>query len=313
MTVMSSEAFDDQAPAWFQWAWYPALIAGSMGATYWLMGQGVHAGLAVVQVFLGSLVLLALLERVYPRYVGWNRSRGDIRVDGIHYVVSAALGSVVVSNALLTSAMVVLGGWLSAQLGVGLWPSGWPILAQVALGLIVVEFAGYWLHRLTHEYDILWRFHAIHHSAPRLYWLNATRNHPIDSIILGVGQKLMIVPLGPPTEVFALLGVVAAVHGFSQHTNLQQRCGPLNWIFATAELHRWHHSQTLREANSNYGQTLIIWDILFGTRYLPDRAPPEAVGIGDLPGFPVTYWGHLLAPFRWRRVQAESGHQPGHV
>jgi hypothetical protein len=43
---------------------------------------------------------------------------------------------------------------------------------------------------------------------------------------------------------------------------------------------------------------LIIWDIVFGTRKLPPRAPPEDVGFSDPPAFPQTFWPQLLAPFR---------------
>jgi len=74
-----------------------------------------------------------------------------------------------------------------------------------------------------------------------------------------------------------------------------------------AELHRWHHSRVLEEANTTYGQNLIVWDVVFGTRFLPaDREPPEDIGITDLPTFPMDYLGQLLSPVRWRRIQRES-------
>ncbi len=65
--------------------------------------------------------------------------------------------------------------------------------------------------------------------------------------------------------VLALFTLVSAVHGVFQHTNLPIRCGPLNWFFSMAELHRWHHSRLLKEANTNYSQNLIVWDIVFCT------------------------------------------------
>jgi sterol desaturase/sphingolipid hydroxylase (fatty acid hydroxylase superfamily) len=74
-----------------------------------------------------------------------------------------------------------------------------------------------------------------------------------------------------------------------------------------AEPHRWHHSRTLQEANSNYGSNLIIWDLLFGTFFLPrDRQPPEAIGIGDMPAFPSRYLEQLASPFNWRQVKARA-------
>jgi sterol desaturase/sphingolipid hydroxylase (fatty acid hydroxylase superfamily) len=83
------------------------------------------------------------------------------------------------------------------------------------------------------------------------------------------------------------------------------RLGPLNWIFSMAEPHRWHHSRTLTEANSNYGSNLIVWDLVFGTFLLPPGAPRE-IGIADLPRFPTGYLAHLATPFRWSAVRREA-------
>jgi sterol desaturase/sphingolipid hydroxylase (fatty acid hydroxylase superfamily) len=74
-----------------------------------------------------------------------------------------------------------------------------------------------------------------------------------------------------------------------------------------AELHRWHHSRLLEESNTNFGQNLIVWDIVFGTRFLPkDRDPPSDIGIAGLPAFPMDYWGQLMSPFHWRRIHEQS-------
>jgi sterol desaturase/sphingolipid hydroxylase (fatty acid hydroxylase superfamily) len=88
---------------------------------------------------------------------------------------------------------------------------------------------------------------------------------------------------------------------------MQIRIGPLNWVFSMAELHRWHHSRLERESNTNYGQNLILWDILFGTRFLPkDREPPADIGIAKLAAFPMTWWQQLISPLVWRRIKSES-------
>ena len=83
--------------------------------------------------------------------------------------------------------------------------------------------------------------------------------------------------------------------------------GPLNWIFSITELHRWHHLKHGHGANHNYGVNLIVWDVIFGTRWLPDdRDPPEAIGIEALPAFPMGYWANLASPFRSQSVVSES-------
>ncbi len=131
----------------------------------------------------------------------------------------------------------------------------------------------------------------------------------------GIGKRLVTaeaitnasVALGAPPSVFALWVVAATIHGICQHANMQIRCGPLNWIFSMAELHRWHHSPLPLESNTNYGQNIILWDIVFGTRFLPsDRRPPRKVGIADLSGFPMTWWAQLWSPWRWERIKKAS-------
>jgi sterol desaturase/sphingolipid hydroxylase (fatty acid hydroxylase superfamily) len=82
------------------------------------------------------------------------------------------------------------------------------------------------------------------------------------------------------------------------------RLGPLNWIFSGPDLHRWHHSSVIEESNKNYGATLIFWDILFGTRFLPkDRRTPAILGIPQIPTFPKTFLGQLWVPFRWVKLK----------
>ena len=153
----------------------------------------------------------------------------------------------------------------------------------------------------------MWRFHAVHHSAPRLYWLNAGRFHPIDSFMTFAPSYILLVVMGSGEVMLAYFGIITTIHGIFQHANIQLRLGPLNWFFSMAELHRWHHSKTLHEANHNYGQTVSVWDWVFGTRYLPaNREPPEEIGIADLPSFPMTWWAQILSPFRWRQIKKAS-------
>ena len=82
-----------------------------------------------------------------------------------------------------------------------------------------------------------------------------------------------------------------------QHSNVDVRLGLLNWVVAGPELHRWHHSRHRTESEANYGNALIVWDVLFGTRRLPDRAPPLDVGLAGKP-YPSSYVAQILAPFR---------------
>jgi len=286
---------------------FPVVLAAAIAATIALMDAGVPPALAFTGPVVASYLFVMACERVVPYHRSWLRSRGDVRVDLGHLLVSGGLTLELLRPAMMALA-VALGGLVAPIVGDGLWPHDWPLVAQLVPALVVGEFFMYWVHRLAHEWDLLWRFHAVHHSAPRLYFLNAVRFHPVDLAISNYAPFVPLMALGASPELLALFALFSGVHGTFQHANIPIRLGPLNWLFSMAELHRWHHSRVLDEANTNFGQNLIVWDVVFGTRFLPrDREPPEEIGLTGLAAFPMDYWGQLLSPLRWRRIHRESG------
>jgi len=294
-----------QAPLLFQWGIFPIVMGAAIVMSWWLMQQGIAPAVAIAGPQFTAFAIVAIFEHVYPYHLRWNQSRSDISVDARHAVGIAILIAVITPA--VVGLGVAVGGWLSGKIGIGLWPTQWPLFFQIVLVLVVGELPGYWMHRFEHQWDGLWRFHAVHHSAPRLYWLNAGRFHPIDSFITFAPSYLLLVILGCGETILSYFGLITAIHGIFQHANVQLRLGPLNWFFSMAELHRWHHSKTVFEANHNYGQTISVWDWVFGTRYLPkDREPSEDIGIADLPGFPMTWWAQILSPFRWRAIKKST-------
>jgi sterol desaturase/sphingolipid hydroxylase (fatty acid hydroxylase superfamily) len=283
------------------WATFPAILGGAIALAIALMpAWGPPMALLLTQPFV--VLAIVVCERRFPFRRQWNRSHGDLGTDVWHAVVSG-IGTTQVVRPLIQAGGVVVAGALSRAVGLPLWPVDSPLLAQLALALVVAELPQYWLHRWQHEREWLWRFHSVHHSAPRLYWLNAARFHPADLGLLYAVGYLPLVVLGCPEAVIMLFTLFDAVFGMLQHSNIDVRLGSLNRIFSMAEPHRWHHSRVLREANTNYGSNLIIWDLVFGTFSLPrDRRAPAEIGIAGMPAFPTGYLEQLATPFRWRRV-----------
>ena len=290
-----------------QWGVFPVILGGSIGMAIALMpALGTAAAVAIAQV--AGMLAVAAAERWLPYRDTWNRSHGDVRTDALHAVFSG-LGTTQLMRPVAIYAGGLGAALLSDALGGTLWPATWPLVAQLALVLVIAELPQYWLHRWQHEHDWLWRFHAVHHSAPRLYFLNAARFHPLDLGLLYLVGYVPLVVLGCPGEVILLFALFDGVFGMLQHCNIAVQLGPLNRIFSMAEPHRWHHSRTLVEANANYGSNLIVWDLVFGTFFLPqDREPPAAIGIAGMGHFPPGYLAQLAAPFRWKRLHrgAES-------
>lgn len=279
------------------WLVYPVVTIAALGAMMAGLARGVDATFLVVLVSASATFVVIVLERLMPHIPAWNRSHGDFVTDGLHMIV-AALVMPELFRAFAYGGLYAASAWLAGKIGFGLWPATWPLVLQLLLALLVVELVQYWVHRTMHERALLWRLHAVHHSAERLYWLNAGRIHAIEAFLTQMENALVLIILGAPTEVLAMQLMFLSVHTTLQHSNIDLRVGPLNWIVSSAELHRWHHSPERTEGNNNYGACLIVWDTIFGTRYLPaDRESPTHPGIGDMPDYPRTYLAQLIAPF----------------
>lgn len=277
------------------YALFPTAFVAAQATAGWAVTAGWSYALTLLAITFSTIVLIAIFERVHPAHPEWNKAQGDIVTDLWHGVVSNVTLPELLKMGLLAT-LVTLGPETGG--GLGLWPEQWPLLGQLALALIVGQFGEYWAHRLLHTVPFLWRFHAVHHSPERLYFLNAARFHPVDiSLLFLVGLTPLFV-LGAGPDLMLLMMTWISVHGLFQHCNIHLRLGPLNYIFSMAELHRWHHSLNLEEANRNYGNNILFWDLVFGTVYWPKDKDASATIGNNIPGYPKAYLAQLLAPFR---------------
>lgn len=283
------------------WLFFPTVLVVALVAGNNL----IEAGRPTVSVLFGSALVVFLAERLFPNLPSWNHSHRDVLVDVCHAVtVSAASFATAI---FVPKLLAPVAAWTTGLGTARLWPADASLLLQLPLAMVVGELFQYWSHRLSHTWEPFWRLHATHHSAPRLYFFNAARFHPLDIVVDTTAGLIPLTLLGTPPKVMLLFALATSVLGYLQHSNVRVALGPLNYVFSMAELHRWHHAKNLEEANTNYGSNLILWDLLFGTFFWPrDRKPPEQIGIPDLAAFPQTYLGQLASPFRWRKIQAES-------
>ncbi|MEM7360589.1 MAG: sterol desaturase family protein [Pseudomonadota bacterium] len=261
-------------------------------------------GFAVVFVF--GFVLIPILERVLPFRPKWNKNDQDVNADVLNLVFNTVLTTL--EKPLLVALLIGVTAALSEQFGGSLWPSDWPLLAQLFLMLLIAEFGRYWIHFAAHKIPLLWRLHAIHHSPNRLYFLNAARFHPIEKFLFQLPEVVPFILLGTNIETITLYLVFNTIHGLFQHSNIRVKLGPLNYLFSMTELHRWHHSKNIHESDRNFGNNLIIWDIVFGTFYYPKGKTVDDIGLIN-PDYPKTYLGQLVAPFADRDISKPVGYK----
>lgn len=283
-----------------QWSLFPVALVGTPSLMYVLIEMEFSVPVATYSAIVALGLYYILAEWLLPHRKDWSKPKGDFAND----VISGTVAYIVMPVFLKPLYIALLAGataWLAQTWGGSLWPSDWPLAAQLVLMLILGDAGRYWGHRLAHEIPFLWRFHAVHHSAERLWWWNATRQHPVDKAWFTFTEMFFPILAGADGVVLALYLGVTAVCGYAQHCNVDMKLGALYWFFNVVDLHRWHHSKNPEESDNNYGNNLIIYDRLFGTYFHPERQGDPDKSVGDIglinPNYPQNYLGQLIAPF----------------
>jgi sterol desaturase/sphingolipid hydroxylase (fatty acid hydroxylase superfamily) len=224
--------------------------------------------LTTICVFI-MIAIAIVCERILTFDKKWNQSANDVLPD---FLLTMLVFPAVV-NGCRYIALNFPTQWKIADL------SHLPLWFQILVGILSAEFLFYWIHRACHENKFLWKIHARHHSVKRVYWMNSGTLNPVDMIFNFAGYTLPFALLTMNPEALEYTLYFTAVTGLLEHANVDFSAGVLNYIFNTAELHRWHHSVVVDESQKNYGKALSIWDLAFGSYYLPKGRRVKDVGI----------------------------------
>jgi len=278
-----------------QWVIYPLLMLSGLSGYVVLQSNFPGVIWFAYLPVLAATIFVTGLEYFIPQNRNWFPDRDDIKTDLAYMLfvqisVPLLIGIGLVS--FLSTPLANMGENIS-----GVWPHHWPLLVQGLLLLLVAEFFSYWLHRLAHSVPVLWRLHAVHHSAEKLYWLNVGRFHPLEKVLQYLVSTFPFMVLGVSPDVLGLYFVFYGINGFFQHSNIKLKYGLLNYIVSSASLHRWHHSPDVYESSHNYGNNLIVWDLIFGTWYLPKDRKITTVGSG-IEKYPQSFMQQLARPFK---------------
>jgi len=272
--------------------WYPAFFAIAIAMFATMLKQGSHLLVALYIPIVLVAIAIVGLELVFPARMDWKPRRSDVVADALFMIFIQTL----MPRVLVAGLTLAIAAWTHAHSPSPWWPHQWPLLGQALLMVLAVDFMRYWLHRACHTFTPLWRLHEVHHSPDILYTLNVGRFHPLEKMLQFSLDTVPFVLIGVAPEVVAAYFLFYAVNGFFQHSNLRLQYGFLNYVVGSAETHRWHHARDPKVAYCNFGNTTIVWDLVFGTWYLPKNRSLE-IGIPDR-DYPKDFWSQMFTSFR---------------
>lgn len=163
------------------------------------------------------------------------------------------------------------------------------VIYWVALFLLA-DLAYYWAHRMSHEINLFWGGHVVHHQSEE-YNLSVALRQSSFQVLWTFGFSLPLAFLGFQTMDFVLMSAYITLYQFWIHTELINKMGWFEYIFNTPSHHRVHHGRNPKYIDKNHAGTLIIWDKMFGTFKEEEERP--TYGITK----PVNSWNAVWANF----------------
>jgi sterol desaturase/sphingolipid hydroxylase (fatty acid hydroxylase superfamily) len=293
-------------------------VAGVTGLILWvaisdLLKQGrletvLSAGRAelAAPLLIVLVVVTGICERIWPAEPRPLLARGHVQ--DACFLALHALVVIPLMTLLSVGAAVLISDHAS---WIELRPAqNWPGWLLIPVTVVAMDFANWLAHYADHRLDLLWRFHALHHSQEELSVLTSFRAHPL---MHTTGFLLAAVPVAILMPTRAIAPVVITVYvciGTLQHANLRWTFGPVGRLVVSPAYHRLHHDPDTQDAN--LGVVFTVWDVLAGRAKFPARG--DAVGRTGLDGRPVPVEqdgaaapalllmaGQLIEPFQTQR------------
>lgn len=251
-------------------------------------------------IFLGVYLLAASLESIFPKrpptQARVRRWVINFSLVGINILVQRfTLGAA----AYLTAVYAQDHGWgLMSVIHLPFW-------AEALIAFLILDFAIYLQHVMSHALPVFWRLHRVHHADLDIDASSGLRFHPIEIIISLLFKVIIVAAFG--VDPWVVIAFEATLNGAAVLTHANIRYPDkldafLRYLLVTPNMHRVHHSINRDEMDTNFGFFLSIWDKLCGTyHYAPPRAGHEKVALG-LPYMReqsrLGLWQLLIMPFK---------------
>ncbi|MFY0605406.1 MAG: sterol desaturase family protein [Cyclobacteriaceae bacterium] len=148
---------------------------------------------------------------------------------------------------------------------------------SVLILIFAVDFCYYWAHRMSHEVNLFWGGHVVHHQSED-YNLSVALRQSSFQVLWTFWFYIPLSFLGFDTITFLIVLGLNTVYQFWIHTEtISKLPKPIEFIFNTPSHHRVHHGRNPKYIDKNHAGSLIIWDRLFGTFQEEEETPMYGV------------------------------------
>jgi len=242
------------------------------------------------------------LEVCFPWRKHQARIRKDFWLDAFYMYFNFFIFSIVISGiyAVINQHLRELG--LSADSLALLDMSGWPLVTQLLVFFVLLDFLQWMTHKTLHRFDVLWRFHQVHHSIKEMGFAGHLRYHWMENIFYKPLKTLGVMLIGgfEPSQAFVVHFFTITI-GHLNHSNIKLSYGPLKYLLNNPVMHLYHHAYHLPKEHRygvNFGLTLSVWDYLFGSAYVPETSGEITIGYPNDNEMPKDFIKQLLHGFK---------------
>lgn len=245
----------------FVFTWFQPTILFALIAFWYYAPNSIAKASTAIGIGIGFKVLLLAMEWAFPRHESWRLTWKELTTDlfyvGLGYTVLRLVDDYIGDGVMIESILHQF-DWDKFS-----WFLGLPLLLQAFLIAFIFDFGQYWMHRGMHNWYPLWLTHSVHHYITQLNINKGAVGNPVELFLigLGIGGFFDFLP-----RAALLAGAFGMAIGTYQHINVRFN-SPRWWryLFNTTEHHSLHHSQDFEASRSNYSNTFIFIDRMFGT------------------------------------------------
>ncbi|WGS29789.1 sterol desaturase family protein [Bradyrhizobium sp. ISRA464] len=258
-----------------------------------LMSSVIARATGYAALYLGIYYATRLLEKKWPIA---DIPRSEFRDDWLAVIVSIGLENMFAPVAAICAG-TIMGytgfGWIQLPTE-GYW---W--CASLAFVVVALDLYKYAFHRLQHAIPFLWAMHSFHHSANAVTFITGGRHYWLERVLADAFLPILAILLRVPADMAIAAGVIFFVPDTCAHLNVRMPLGRfVTWI-NNPQWHRIHHSVLMEHRDKNFASFFPLWDILFGTAWVP--RPDEYPATGLVPAERVDIINSVIWPIRHLR------------